>query len=156
METQKRQSGIGIASLILGIIGMLLSCIAIGIVPCAIGLILAIIGITQKDKAHGTSIAGLVCSTIGIGIFLLGIFFFGDSNDSSKNISENTGAVEIYNNSSDSNQSNTSKLEVDILAEYTLPDGIGWYTRHFMVIKNNLILLFSVIVYWIRYISEIY
>ena len=27
--------------------------------------------------------------------------------------------------------------EIEILAEYTLPDGIGWYTRHFMVIKNN-------------------
>lgn len=137
METQKRQSGIGVASLILGIIGMILSCIAIGIVPCAIGLIFAIIGITQKDKAHGTSIAGLVCSTIGISIFLLGIFFFEGSDDSSKNISENTGTVEIYNNSSDSNQPNTSKLEVDILAEYTLPDGIGWYTRHFIVIQNN-------------------
>lgn len=27
--------------------------------------------------------------------------------------------------------------EVEILAEYTLADGIGWYTRHFIVIKNN-------------------
>lgn len=26
---------------------------------------------------------------------------------------------------------------VEILAEYTLADGIGWYTRHFIVIKNN-------------------
>ena len=26
---------------------------------------------------------------------------------------------------------------VEILAEYTLPDGIGWYTRHFMVVRNN-------------------
>lgn len=27
--------------------------------------------------------------------------------------------------------------EVEIIAEYTLADGIGWYTRHFMVIRNN-------------------
>ncbi len=27
--------------------------------------------------------------------------------------------------------------EVEILAEYTLADSIGWYTRHFIVIKNN-------------------
>lgn len=27
--------------------------------------------------------------------------------------------------------------EVEILAEYTLADGIGWYTMHFMVIRNN-------------------
>ena len=26
---------------------------------------------------------------------------------------------------------------VEILAEYTLTDNIGWYTRHFIVIKNN-------------------
>ena len=27
--------------------------------------------------------------------------------------------------------------QVQVLAEYTLPDGIGWYTRHFMVVQNN-------------------
>lgn len=27
--------------------------------------------------------------------------------------------------------------KIQILAEYTLPDSIGWYTRHFMVIKNT-------------------
>ena len=27
--------------------------------------------------------------------------------------------------------------KVKILSEYTLPDGIGWYTRHFMVVKNT-------------------
>lgn len=27
--------------------------------------------------------------------------------------------------------------DVEILAEYTYSDGIGWYTYHFMVIKNN-------------------
>lgn len=26
---------------------------------------------------------------------------------------------------------------VEILAEYTLSDGINWYTRHFMIVKNN-------------------
>ncbi|MCI7357346.1 hypothetical protein [Enterocloster clostridioformis] len=26
---------------------------------------------------------------------------------------------------------------VEVLAEYTLPDGIGWYTRHFIIVKNN-------------------
>lgn len=26
---------------------------------------------------------------------------------------------------------------VEMVAEYTLPDGINWYTRHFIVIKNN-------------------
>lgn len=26
---------------------------------------------------------------------------------------------------------------VEVLAEYTLPDSIGWYTRHFIIVKNN-------------------
>lgn len=29
------------------------------------------------------------------------------------------------------------KSGVEILGEYTLPDGIGWFTRHFVIIKNN-------------------
>lgn len=29
------------------------------------------------------------------------------------------------------------KEKVEILAEYTLPDSIGWYTRHFIIAKNN-------------------
>lgn len=27
--------------------------------------------------------------------------------------------------------------KVEIVAEYTLPDGLGWYTRHYYVVKNN-------------------
>ena len=27
--------------------------------------------------------------------------------------------------------------DIEIIAEYTLSDGIGWYTRHFLIIKNN-------------------
>ncbi len=30
-----------------------------------------------------------------------------------------------------------AEYNVEILAEYTLPDSIGWYTRRFMVVKNN-------------------
>lgn len=33
--------------------------------------------------------------------------------------------------------SQDSSNGVEILAEYTLTDSIGWYTRHFIVIKNN-------------------
>lgn len=33
--------------------------------------------------------------------------------------------------------SENKEIDVEVLAEYTLSDGIGWYTRHFMVVKNN-------------------
>lgn len=66
-----KQSGLGIASMILGIISILTACIAFGIVPGIVGAILAIIALCQKDKKHGTAIAGLTCSIIGIIIFAI-------------------------------------------------------------------------------------
>lgn len=40
--------------------------------------------------------------------------------------------------SSETSETKESKNEdVEVLAEYTLPDGIGWYTRHFIIVKNN-------------------
>lgn len=92
-----KQSGLGIASLVLGIIGLCLSCVIIGIIPCAIGLILAIVGLMQKDRGHGTAIAGLVCSVIGIGIFLFVIFALGASD----NISNETSNISTVVESSD-------------------------------------------------------
>lgn len=83
-----KQNVFGIISLVLGIIGMLLSSVAVGIVPCIIGLILAIIALTQKNTKHGTAIAGLVCSIIGIGIFLLMLAGFSLYNNGVKNAGE--------------------------------------------------------------------
>lgn len=71
MEEQKKQSGLGIASLILGIIGILTACIVIGIIPCVVGLILALIAFTEKNKKSGFAVAGLICSLVGIIIFVV-------------------------------------------------------------------------------------
>lgn len=93
---EKKTIGLGIASLILGIIGMLLSCLAIGIFPCIIALILAIIGLTNKNTKNGTCIGGLVCSVIGIGIFLIFVLLIGSSSDSdSVKKVENTSSKQI-------------------------------------------------------------
>lgn len=93
---EKKTSGLGIASLILGIIGMLLSCLAIGIFPCIIALILAIIVLTNKNTKNGTCIGGLVCSVIGIGIFLIFVLLIGSSSDSdSVKKVENTSSKQI-------------------------------------------------------------
>lgn len=127
-----KQSGLGIASLILGIIGMLLSCVAVGIVPCIIGLILAIIALTQKDRKHGTAIGGLVCSVIGIGIFLLAIFVldgFKDSGDT-KEISSN---VQEEKNDSENEELKDSDFEI---SEYSYDNSIG-DTIYFLALKNN-------------------
>lgn len=83
-----KQSGLGIASMILGIISILTACIAFGIVPGIIGAVLAIIALCQKDKKHGTAIAGLTCSIIGIIIFAIMALFVNSVSDSNK---ESTG-----------------------------------------------------------------
>ncbi len=44
---------------------------------------------------------------------------------------------ELEEKPAESQTNDSIETNVEILAEYTLPDGIGWYTRHFMVVKNN-------------------
>lgn len=61
-----RQSGLGVASLVLGIIGLLFSLLFIGIVPCIISLVLAIIVMFNKKVSHSLAIAGGICSLLGI------------------------------------------------------------------------------------------
>lgn len=143
-----KQSGFGVASLILGIIGMLLSCVAIGIVPCVIGLILAIIGIAQKDRGHGTAIGGLVCSVIGIGIFLFMVLFIGASDDKStvSNVSnvEQPAVVSTEKNEEETNNDEKEEVveaEEDLasqmeITEYSMVNSIG-DTYYIMVVKNN-------------------
>lgn len=103
METQKT-NGFGIASLVLGIIGILLSCIAFGIFPSVVGLILAVAGLVVKNRKKGLAIAGLICSIIGIVLFLVASSFvnslFSDS-DSSNNKAQKVDSVSQSNESND-------------------------------------------------------
>lgn len=80
----------GILSLICGIIGMILACIGFGIFPAIAGMIFSIIGFCQKNTKYGTSIAGMVCSVIGIAIFSL-MFFIAlfASDETTKEIANN-------------------------------------------------------------------
>lgn len=78
-----KQSGLGIASLVLGIIGILTSLLIIGIVPAVVGIILGIIALAQKEKAHSTAIAGVVCSIVAVVIFLVALFVFSDDDNTS-------------------------------------------------------------------------
>lgn len=55
----------------------------------------------------------------------------GDSNEQTQAEVTETEVDKTENSST--NISNS----IEIVAEYTLSDGIGWYTRHFMIVKNN-------------------
>ena len=73
-----KQSGFGVAALVLGIVSILLACVGVGIVPAILGIIFAIIGLISKNRKHGTAVAGLICSIVGVIIFLF-VFLVADS-----------------------------------------------------------------------------
>ena len=78
----------------------------------------------------------------GIGkIILIGILAFGligsclGGSDETENSSSSIHTSQ--NVSVENTEEVSEKVKVEILKEYTLSDGIGWYTRHFMVIQNT-------------------
>lgn len=71
MNNKKQQSGLGIAGMVIGIVSLILLCLAIGGITAVIGFILSIVAITQKDKAQGPAIAGIVLNSIALLIFIL-------------------------------------------------------------------------------------
>lgn len=87
-----KQSGFGIASLVLGIISIVTVCIVIGIVPSVLGLIFAIIALCQKNKKKGTAIAGLICSLVGIALFIV-IVIIVNSGNSDKTTNSTTNST---------------------------------------------------------------
>lgn len=68
-------------------------------------------------------------------------FSLDNSGETANNQGSNQGNNESPESASRSTDTSArpqnSDLRVDIVGEYTLPDGIGWYTRHFMIIRNN-------------------
>lgn len=74
----------GVASLVLGIIGLVLSFVPFiglfGLVLAIIGLILGIIDWVQKkkkDEKHGQAVAGVVCSALAILFIIFYTILFG-------------------------------------------------------------------------------
>lgn len=52
--------------------------------------------------------------------------------------SNNTVKQDIKASENKNDKDKKSQNEkIEMVKEYTLPDGIGWYTRHFIVVKNN-------------------
>ncbi len=95
----EKVNGLGIASLVLGIVGVLLACLGIGAVFGLIGVILGILGLTViKDAKKGIAIAGTIVSgvalLIGVGLFITG-FGLGLLSDS-KNDSGTSGKKDSF------------------------------------------------------------
>lgn len=66
MQMQPQKSGLAIASMVLGIIGLVLSC-CVPYVPILLGLLAVILGgvsLAKKQGGKGMAIAGLICGII--------------------------------------------------------------------------------------------
>lgn len=129
-----KQSGFGIVSLICGILSILLACLSVGIVPAVIGIILAIVAFIQKNRGHGTAIAGLVCSVVGAVIFLVALALVNGDGESSITSSE-------YNAESETKENGTDAQEIDLakqmsVEEYSYENTIA-DTLYFLIVKNN-------------------
>lgn len=70
METKSKnqQSGFGITGMILGILAVLSSVIFLGGALGITAVAFSIIGLTQKNRSHGTAIAGLVLGIVAMSI----------------------------------------------------------------------------------------
>lgn len=91
-------NGLGIASLVLGILGFLTAFIIIGILLDIIAIVLGIIAIVSKKQKSELGIAGLIIGTISIILVIfIGIFFFSETDTST------IETTEIRTEQSDSN-----------------------------------------------------
>ncbi len=119
-----KQSGFGIASLILGIISIVTVFFVVGIIPAILGVIFAIIALCQKNKKHGTAIGGLVCSLMGIIIFTLLVVAINSNGNDGKN--ESPANVSSVTESAETNEltlnENAIETEIDTKVEIESPE----------------------------------
>lgn len=83
MEQKEKQSELGIAGMILGIVAVVFSIIMIGGLIGIVGFILSLIGISPKNKKTGAATAGFVLNIIAIiiGLFIALAVFFPPQDD---------------------------------------------------------------------------
>lgn len=80
---ERKNSGLGIAGMIIGIVSVLSVCMCIGGFTAVIGLILSIIAITNVNTKKGCSIAGIVLNSIALIILIFLIIIVNNSAETS-------------------------------------------------------------------------
>lgn len=111
-----KQSGFGIASLILGIIGILTLCIVLGIVPAILSIVFGIIAIANKDNKKALPIIGIVLSSIAIiGSVFVAIFALSDTNNDKSNTEEIT--TEITTTKEETTEEKTTEMSEEDFKE---------------------------------------
>lgn len=67
-----QSKGLAIASMVLGIVSLVFFCFVYICIPCGlISIILGGVALANKKPGKGMAIAGLVCSIVGIAIYVI-------------------------------------------------------------------------------------
>lgn len=123
---QSKSNVLSILALIFGIIGLVLSFILIGFLPAIAGLILGIVALT-KNQSKGLSIAGVICSAIGILISII-IFMAAISTPDSESVNniveEENEQTPILNNATEPSEENISDTESETTSNTAEQDSI--------------------------------
>ncbi len=99
--------------------------------PIAFILALVDLGTNDKTKKHVGSWFAII---VTICVAIIGVIALSNGDKKETQI---VGSTVASSEKSTEKDAVASEINVEVLAEYTLPDGIGWYTRHFIVVKNN-------------------
>jgi len=92
-----------------GVFGMCLSCIFIGIFPCILSVILGCIALKDDMSYKWPSICGIVCSTVGIIMFV--VMVTQTNEYKSANVATPTEVVQNITKSNEDNQNSTSNYK---------------------------------------------
>lgn len=105
MNNEKKENGLGIAGMVLGIIAVVTSCFVLGGLFGTIGLILSIIALTNKTKKKGMAIAGVILNIIAIAIAMAVMVSstINNQNESTSSVSSASAEVSASSAASEEN-----------------------------------------------------
>ena len=95
---KRKNSGLGIAGMILGIVSVLFACVFFGGLTSIVGLILSIIAIAESNRKKGFSITGIILNSIALLIFIFLIIVINNDSDEA-DLAKNTTEQTVIDNS---------------------------------------------------------
>lgn len=135
-KTEKLRNGLGIASLILGIIGFLTGFIVIGVFFDIIAIILGVIALSSKKNKNGLAIVGIIIASIGLIIMVFILNVFDDSDD--QTATNNSEITSTQTNSGEETENEEDSSEpTQVPVESSLTFGSKIELKNFDVVFNS-------------------
>lgn len=113
MENENKTSnGLSIIALVIAIFGVMAPCMGLGFLPSLIALVLSIVAMSRSKQKRGLAIAGLVCSIVGLMLYLgAAAALLDDSSDDNSGSSTTVSNTEIVSNQGEAEIESESETE---------------------------------------------